>query len=223
MAAVLAMVFDAGAARAGQPIVVELFTSQGCSSCPPANATLAVLAARPDLLALSFGVTYWDALGWKDTFASAQFTARQWDYARRLGRAEVGTPQMVVEGRADTTGQRLAEVEPLIQAAKAGPGAAISIALHGDEVTVTAAGRHPRADVWLVRYDPRVIQVPIHRGENSGRTLPHRDVVRELTRLGAWDGAAATFAFRPVSDANLRTAVLVQEGPGGPILAAVKG
>src|ERR1700678_1390875 len=93
-----------GAAGAGDrthPTVVELFQSQGCSSCPPANANVMALADRPDLLTLSFGVTYWDDLGWKDTFASPQFTARQWDYARALHHTEVFTPQVVVDGRAD--------------------------------------------------------------------------------------------------------------------------
>jgi hypothetical protein len=90
---------------AAQPVVVELFTSQGCSSCPPANAVLARLADRNDILALSFGVTYWDELGWKDTFASPQFTKRQWDYAHALHHASVFTPQMVVQGRMDAVGQ----------------------------------------------------------------------------------------------------------------------
>jgi hypothetical protein len=118
LAAVLAGA--AGAASAEPPVVVELFTSQGCSSCPPANATLSTLADRPDVLALSFGVTYWDNLGWKDTFASPQFTARQWAYARGLHHDDVATPQMVVQGRVDTVGQTPSEVEPLIRAAKAG-------------------------------------------------------------------------------------------------------
>lgn len=113
MLALTAMHTPAGAAVAGQPVVVELFTSQGCSSCPPANQAVADLADRPDVLALSFGVTYWDALGWKDTFASPQFTARQWDYARSLRHTQVWTPQVVVDGRVDTVGQRPGQIEPL--------------------------------------------------------------------------------------------------------------
>ncbi len=208
------------------PVVVELFTSQGCSSCPPANATLAQLADRPDVLALSFGVTYWDDLGWKDTFASPQFTARQWDYAHGLHHAQVGTPQMVVQGRRDTVGQSLGEVEPLIRTAQQQSVAAPAIAVTDQAVTIGAAGGSPRgraltsADVWLVRYDPRVIQVPIRRGENGGRTLPHRNVVHQLVKLGGWSGKAETFALPPASDPHLRTAVLVQDGPGGAILSA---
>ncbi len=221
LAAVLAGAADA--APAGPPVVVELFTSQGCSSCPPANATLSTLADRPDVLALSFGVTYWDNLGWKDTFASPQFTARQWDYARGLHHNDVATPQMVVQGRVDTVGQTPSEVEPLIRAAKADLKTEPAIVFRGDHVTIAAATARRPADVWLVRYDPRTVQVPVRRGENGGRTLPHRDVVRELTRLGAWNGSQASFSFKPSGDPTLRTAVLVQAGAGGPILAAAKG
>ncbi len=101
----------AAAADAAHPTVVELFQSQGCSSCPPANANVMALSDRPDLLTLSFGVTYWDELGWKDTFASPKFTARQWDYARGLHHDNVGTPQVVVNGRADVVGQDRSQLE----------------------------------------------------------------------------------------------------------------
>src|SRR5271163_5076167 len=94
--------------------VVELFQSQGCSSCLPTNANVIALSDRSDLLTLSFGVTYWDQLGWKDTFASPQFTARQWDYAHAFHRAEVFTPEVVVNGRADVVGADRAELESLI-------------------------------------------------------------------------------------------------------------
>jgi len=202
------------------PVVVELFTSQGCSSCPPANDTLAVLADRPDVLALSFGVTYWDDLGWKDTFASPQFTARQWDYAHGLHHAQVGTPQMVVQGRRDTVGQSVGEVEPLIRAARLQSEAAPAIAVTDHAATVASSAGLPHADVWLVRYDPRVVEVPIRRGENGGRTLPHRNVVHRLVKLGGWSGQAETFALPPSTDPHLRTAILLQAGPGGPILSA---
>jgi hypothetical protein len=205
-----------------QPLtVVELFTSQGCSSCPPANANLAKLAGRPDILALSFGVTYWDSLGWKDTFASKAYTDRQWDYAHGLRHANVATPQVVINGRADVVGNNLAEIEKTARATPApgGPG----LTLTADSVAI-AAGPKPAkpAQVWLVRYDPNTVQVPIKRGENTGKTLPHRNVVRELTRIGAFDGQATTLRLPPARLANLKTAILVQSGPGGPILAAAK-
>lgn len=222
--AALALFMSAPPAIAGQPVVVELFTSQGCSSCPPANQNLAQLADRTDVLALSFGVTYWDDLGWKDTFASPQFTARQWDYAHSLHHSQVWTPQVVVDGRADTIGQKSAQIETLIRAAKVRQGAGPRIEVGSDRVSIAAASPpHAKAQVWLVRYDPRVVQVPIRRGENGGKTLPHRNVVHALVNLGAWSGSAASFAIKPSADPNLRTAVLVQDGPGGAILSAAKG
>jgi hypothetical protein len=211
----------AGQALAQPLTVVELFTSQGCSSCPPANANLAKLAGRPDILALSFGVTYWDSLGWKDTFASKAYTDRQWDYAHGLRHANVATPQVVINGRADVVGNNLAEIEKTARAAPApaGPG----LTLTADSVAI-AAGPKPAkpAQVWLVRYDPNIVQVPVKRGENTGKTLPHRNVVRELTKLGAFDGRATTLKLPASANPALKTAILVQAGPGGPILAAAK-
>ncbi len=214
-----ALVFAAAVpASAAQPVVVELFTSQGCSSCPPANASLAAVADRPGVLALSFGVTYWDYLGWKDTFAQPQFTARQVAYEPGLHQSGPFTPQIVVNGSADTVGNNRSDVERLIAGAHlAGP----AIALNGNAVSVAAAPAQGAVDVWLVRYDPRTIEVSVARGENEGVTLPHRNVVRELTRLGAWSGAAATYPISP-TPAGLLTAVLVQKPHGGAILAAYK-
>jgi hypothetical protein len=210
------------AADPTHPTVVELFQSQGCSSCPPANANLMAIAGRPDVLALSFGVTYWDQLGWKDTFAQPAFTARQWDYAHGLGHPNVFTPQVVVNGRRDGVGADAGEFHALIAAGDRGPGGpALSIA-RGK--VILGAGRAPAggADVWLVRFDPRIEQVPVKRGENAGRTLPHRNVVRSLVRLGLWTGAPLTLTAPP-ADPALVSAVLVQQRAGGPILAAVRG
>ena len=210
-----------GQAQAQPLTVVELFTSQGCSSCPPANANLARLAGRPDILALSFGVTYWDSLGWKDTFASKAYTDRQWDYAHGLHHANVATPQVVINGRVDVVGHNLAEIEKTARSnpAPAGPG----LTLTADRVAISAGPKPAKpAQVWLVRYDPSTVQVPIKRGENTGKTLPHRNVVRELTKLGAFDGQATTLRLPPARLANQKTAILVQSGPGGPILAAAK-
>jgi len=200
--------------------VVELFQSQGCSSCPPANANVIALSDRPDLLTLSFGVTYWDNLGWKDTFASPQYTDRQWDYARAFHRDQVFTPEVVVNGRADVVGQDRGELEALIQREAAGPSApAISIA---DDRVHVGASNIPvtNADVWLIRYDPRIEQVSIARGENGGRTLPHKNVVKQLVKLGSWSGKAETYAIPQSAHSDLRSAVLIQQGPGGAIVAA---
>lgn len=218
-ALLLALGIGAGAAGAQtRPVtVVELFTSQGCSSCPPANANLAKLKDRPGVLALSYSVTYWDRLGWKDTFGRPEFTDRQRAYVSPLGNRSPYTPQMVVNGRADVVGHDLREVDALI--AKAGPVApGIRIAPATVEIDAgTAPAR--AADVWLVRYDPATLPVPVGRGENAGRTLPHAHVVRELARLGTWDGGQARLPL-PAGREGLRTAVLVQAPNGGPILAA---
>ena len=163
VAAVLTSVALCGAAVAGPPVVVELFQSQGCSSCPPANVNLLALADRPDVLALSFGVTYWDQLGWKDTFASAQNTQRQYDYARGLHRSNVATPQMVINGHTDIVGVDAREVDRSIKSAGL-PEGAPELKLTGGTLNISA-GRAPKsgADVWLVRYDPRTVQVAIKR------------------------------------------------------------
>ncbi len=206
------------AADSAHPTVIELFQSQGCSSCPPANANVLALSSRPDVLALSFQVTYWDQLGWKDTFAQPKFTDRQWDYAHAFGRKEVFTPQVVVNGRADTVGTRPGQIEQVI--AKADRGAAgPRLEIEGGKVLVS--GAKGAGDVWLVRYDPRVVQVPIRRGENTGRTLPHKNVVKELVKLGSWSGGPKTFAL-PAGSSELKTAILLQSGPGGAILAAAR-
>ncbi len=207
------------AADTDHPTVVELFQSQGCSSCPPANANVLAIADRPDVLTLSWQVTYWDQLGWKDTFGSPAYTARQWDYAHAFHRGEVATPEVVVNGRADVVGNRRDELDSLIHRADRGDGGP-RVSIDGDHVTVSGAGAH--AVVLLVRYDPHIIQVPIRRGENGGLTLPHKNVVRQVARLGEWDGGAKTFALPTSTSPGLKTAVLVQQGEGGPILAAAR-
>jgi len=217
--AMAAATFPAVAADAAHPTVVELFQSQGCSSCPPANANVIALSDHPDLLTLSFGVTYWDQLGWKDTFASPQFTARQWNYARALRHTEVFTPQVVVNGRADVVGQDRHELEALIaREEKIASGPRVSI--DGDSVAVGSGAGN--AGVWLVRYDPNIEMVAIARGENGGRTLPHKNVVKELVKLGDWSGKPQSFRIPPATKVGLRNAVLVQDWPGGAILSAAR-
>lgn len=217
----------ASAKRAAPPspapdlTVVELFTSQGCSSCPPANANLLALSSRPDLLTLSWGVTYWDQLGWKDTFGHDAYTRRQRDYQRGLGTDNVWTPQVVVDGRRHVVGQRMAQIQALIDAHQPLPGPAVVIRNGGVGLAGGTAPSAP-ADVWLVRYEPTPIEVPVARGENGGRTLPHASVVRELVRLGEWRGSTVGYRLPSSSRPELRTAVLVQAPNGGLILAAAR-
>jgi hypothetical protein len=203
------------------PVVIELYQSQGCSSCPPAIANINALAGRPDVLALTFSVTYWDQLGWKDTFAKPAFTARQLDYAHARGTGQVATPQTIVNGRGVTNGgDRTGLIQAIRRADRGASGPAIEAA--SGRVIVGAGQAARPATVWLVRYDSRTLNVPIRAGENNGKTLAHRNVVRSIFRLGSWTGVRATFAVSPASNPAYRSAVLVQQGQGGPIVAAAK-
>ena len=207
-----------GAASAEPLTVVELFTSQGCSSCPPANANLIKVKDQPGVLALSFNVTYWDYLGWKDTFGRKEFTDRQVAYEPPLGHDGPFTPQVVVNGRSDAVGAAPGEIQGLIASSGRTQGPELSLGL--GKVSI-GAGTAPGggADIWLVRYTRGVVEVPVARGENTGRTLPHANVVHALTKLGSWNGAATTLPL-PAATGGLSTAVLVQTPGGGPILAA---
>jgi len=196
--------------------VIELYQSQGCSSCPPANAVLNGLADRKDLLTLSFSVTYWDYLGWKDRFAKPAFTQRQYDYAAGAHRQGVQTPQMIINGRGFINGTTKAEVDAALgRFARTAPEPDIA----ATATAITVGQDHGQGTVWLVRYEPGTLQVPISAGENAGRPLPHRHIVRDLVRLGDWKGAAVSFP-RPAPASGLADAVLVQDGKGGPIVAA---
>ncbi len=209
------------AASPDRPIVIELFQSQGCSSCPPANAMLNRLADRADLLPLNFGVTYWDRLGWKDKFAHPAYNERQSDYARSGKRHNVATPQFIVNGHGVVTGSDARQLAQSIRGEdRAGPGPAIAV--DGKRVHIAPGRTSAPATVWLVRYDPRVRNVNIGRGENEGRVLPHRNVVTGLRALGTWKGDAAVFEQPAYRDANERSAILIQQGNGGRIIAAKK-
>ncbi len=215
--AACALAAPAFAADPDHPVVVELFQSQGCSSCPPANARVLAIAGRPDVLALSWEVTYWDHLGWRDTFGNAAFTQRQYDYARALGHDGVFTPQVVVNGRVDGVGSQDGELAGLItqgDRGNAGP------AVHVTDSSAQIGAGSGQADVMLVRYDPALVRVPIRRGENAGETLPHRNVVHQVIKLGTWRGQAETFALPTAPAGGLKSAILLQAAGTGPILAA---
>ena len=212
----------AKAADAERPAVIELFQSQGCNSCPPAIANLNALASRPDILALTFAVDYWDYLGWKDTFAKHKFTERQWQYAHTLGHSDVFTPQVVVNGRVDGVGTASGEIESLIASAPAATPAPEAHIANG-QLTIAAATDAPRdADIWVAFYDPRTIDVPIPRGENAGHTIAHRNVVRDVVLAGQWHGGLQTIDL-PSPPQGLLRAVLLQTPGTGPILLAIRG
>ncbi len=207
----------AAAAAPAAPVLVELYQSEGCSSCPPAEAYLNGIAGRTNVIPLAFEVTYWDYLGWKDKFATPAYTQRQRDFAAHSASHEVATPQFWINGQQSVVGANPRGVEAAIASVRVtAPVPALSA--NGVTIARGAAPARP-ADVWLVRYDPRTIDVPIKAGENGGRTLPHKNLVRELTKLGAWNGAAAHFAYAPATG-GLRNAVFLQDGRGGAVLSA---
>ncbi len=206
-------------AVAKPPVVVELYTAQGCAACGEANANLAKLAERPGVLALTFPVDYWDYLGWADTFARPEFTERQKAYVAKLSLREPYTPQVVVDGRTQAAGLKGDRVIKLIGDAARAPRDPPDIRFSGARVYV-GSGRAPRGggDVWLVRYDPRERDVVVKSGDNKGQTIPHKNVVREVTRLGGWRGRPAAFRLPVPAEEGLKSVVIVQGGHGGRIL-----
>jgi len=217
---------DADAGDQHSPVVVELFTSQGCSSCPPAEAFLGELAKRKDVIALEFHVDYWDYIGWKDQFAKPAFTGRQKKYVSSLKGRYSYTPQMVIDGRTHVVGSNRSEVEALIEkfyaADDAGPSIKMSRA--GDSLTVNVGQGSGASnyDVLLVTFDkPHVTEV--RRGENRGRMLKNANVVREVVPLGKWSGKASSYKVSlSGKDGDGGCAVLVQKPGQGPVLAAAK-
>ncbi len=210
------------AADAAHPTVIELFQSQGCSSCPPAAANVAAISDRPDVLALAFEVDYWDRLGWKDTFSKPAWTARQYSYAQAMGRDGVYTPQVVVNGRVEGAGLSEGELAGLVSRGDRGAGGPIVGFAHGAVSVGAGAAPAGGAEVWLARYDPRTVEVAIKRGENAGRTLPHKDIVHEMILLGHWNGQAAVFPLPAGGGPGFAEAALVQAAGSGPILAAAR-
>jgi hypothetical protein len=219
----LCLLLGAAPAIAGErPVVVELFTSEGCSSCPPADALLAELAARPDLLALSFHVDYWDRLGWKDPFSSPAATRRQNRYARLLGLDAVYTPQVVVDGHWQTVGSdRDAVAQAVVQARQASAAVPMTLTLdHGTARIALGAGRAgTSAAVLLLGFDRRHVD-RVGGGENDGRILTHVDVVRGFAEIGRFRGAAGMIAA-PVPWSADRVATVLQADDGRIIGLAV--
>ena len=213
----------AGAAQARPPVVAELFTAQGCSSCGKASAYVASLADRKGVLVLTYAVDYWDYLGWKDTFAKPEFTERQRAYARRLGIAEVYTPQVVVDGRSQTAGVKSDDVETLVREARRAPADPPQMRFRGDRVAIGSSRRSPgHADVWLVRYDPRQQEVQVTDGDNRGQTVVERNVVVQIEPLGVWKGRPVLLKLPAAPQEGLATAILVQTKNGGRIVGAAE-
>ncbi len=206
-------------------MVVELFTSQGCSSCPPADSFLGELAQRADVLALAFHVDYWNYIGWTDPFASKLATQRQRDYSQRLALRYVYTPQMVVNGVAEGVGAEPETIDPLIKAAAAddAPRAITMLgrAVNGHLTVHIEAGTPPEpASIWLVGFDREHTTRVLH-GENQGRTLKDYQVVRSFREIGTWNGAALDLDVAgDVVSGDGSVAVLVQLRGTGRIIGA---
>jgi hypothetical protein len=227
------LVMFAGAASAAEqrPVVVELFTSQGCNSCPPADAFFGELARRPDLLTLAFHVDYWNYIGWTDPFAKPWATARQRAYQQSLKERFVYTPQIVVNGAAQAIGSERGTIEALIHAATDDTKTPLhpDLALRWREdgallVEVGAGDSPPRspADIWLIGFD-RQHETQVLRGENEGQTLTDYHAVRSYRRVGAWPGWSLELVVPPDQVASVGdggVAVLVQTAGVGPVLAA---
>jgi hypothetical protein len=181
---------------AERPVVVELFTSQGCSSCPPANAYLnEMVKQRRDVLALAFHVTYWDRLGWKDPFSMEAATDRQAVYGRRFGDGSY-TPEIVVDGAAGMVGSDRGEVGSAIENARHNgqTAAAVSVTRNGDQLSIEVGAGSGQGRILLIGFD-REHTTAIGRGENSGRTLIEANVVRSFRAVGQWSGAPAQRAL----------------------------
>lgn len=208
-----------------QPVVVELFTAQGCSGCPEANRTLEAVANAPGVIALTYGVGYWDYLGWSDTFAKPEFAARQQAYRQALKLRNVSTPQVVVDGRRQVSGARPPELQAAIDAEAAARlhPPEIEFRETGDRVGV-GSGRPPRggAEILAVVYQPGLQTVEVRQGDNRGQAVRHVNVVREVRRLGDWTGRPVLFALPGDSSSEDNVVVLVQAKADRRILSAAR-
>jgi hypothetical protein len=217
--AVLAGMVTGRARAAASPVLVELFTSQGCSSCPPADAYLSELAREPGVLAVAYHVDYWDDLGWRDPFSSPAATARQRAYARLMALSSIYTPQMVVNGRFEAVGSDRDRVAAAIaKAAATTPAAPIALTAAGNALVVQIGAGSGQGRVWGVVYDLRH-ETSVRRGENAGRSLTNVNIVRSIDALGDWSGTALTLT-RDVPLPGSGAAVFVQASSGAILGAA---
>lgn len=216
----LALLLTASGVEAqSRPTVVELYTSEGCSSCPPAEAQIGKLAQRDGIIALAFHVDYWDSLGWHDRFDFPEATARQRQYAHTLKLATVYTPQLVVDGQRDVVGGG----DGIGVAGAKAPGVPVAISVQNDAVVVALGALQPAAacDVLLVGYLPEATS-KVTRGENAGRELREFNIVRSFRKLGSWQGASESFSvpLKTLPADATAVAVLVQQRDQGPIIGA---
>lgn len=216
----------------GAVTVLELFTSQGCSSCPAADVLFKTYVERPDMVALSFSVDYWDYLGWKDTLASPKFTERQRGYGKTISNGQIYTPQIVVNGTRHVVGSSRSDIEAAVTASLGSASAQAfkvdasrvdgGVSIQGTEVAGSQKLPSATGVILLVRVLSKA-PVTVTRGENSGRTLTYFNAVREITQVGDWTGKSTTVRLPPGAAAlaaGERYAVLIQRGMQGPLLGA---
>jgi hypothetical protein len=219
-------------AHAEPRAVVELFTSQGCSSCPPADKIIGELAQDPSVIALSMPIDYWDYLGWKDTLADSRFSARQKAYSQMRGDRDVYTPQVVVNGSVHVIGSDRSKIDGAIGDTKKADGVMsvpVTMTLAGKQITVSvaASGKSPAAqgEIWICSVS-KAVPIMIGRGENRGRELTYYNVVRTLLKVGDWNGTSGswTVPLENISREGVDAAVVfVQDGSRdkpGPMLGA---
>ncbi|MEL7189506.1 MAG: DUF1223 domain-containing protein [Pseudomonadota bacterium] len=208
-----------------EPVLIELFTSQGCSSCPPADRLAAKLSRDPSLVVISRPVDYWDRLGWKDTFAKPSNTALQRDYARRglAGYNGVYTPQSVMAGQLGEVGSKEAAIHNYAKRAASKNRAVIRLKAAGDDFAIGLSGQTSRpAELMLIGVASQA-DVAIGRGENGGRTVTYTNVLIDEQKIGSWTGGTDSLALRAsqmrIKGAD-RYALVLREPSGGPVLAA---
>ena len=219
-------------AHADPRAVVELFTSQGCSSCPPADKVIGELSKDPNVIALSMPIDYWDYLGWKDTLADSRFSARQKAYSHVRGDRDVYTPQAVVNGAAQVIGSDRSSIENAIKATTKSDGVMsvpVTMTLSGKQINVSvAAAKGPsvsRGEVWICSVS-KAVPIQISRGENRGREVTYHNVVRNLLKVGDWNGSSGSWTVpleNITRDGVDAAAVYVQDGnrdKPGPMLGA---
>ncbi len=211
------------------PTIVELFTSQGCAACPPADKLLAELTKNPDIFTLSLNVDYWDYLGWRDTLGSPEHTKRQRAYAANGGSRQIYTPQMVINGRFGVVGSRRDEVYKTIEKVSSPtPRIPMTIAENEQDIVISVANRPDNlikeATVWVMITSPKVL-VPVQRGENRGKTITYHNVVRQMVPAGMWDGKALAVKL-PKDGLGLQgerdCVALLQQGTVGKVIGATR-
>jgi hypothetical protein len=210
-------------AVAQSPVVVELFTSQGCSSCPPADRMMHELAKRDDVIALALHVDYWDYIGWKDEFANPGYTKRQRGYAVKAGRRSIYTPQMIVNGVTNIVGARPMELSKAIaEHANQTSPVSLEISRSGDIVSISATSERAQGQmvVHMVRYQAER-KSEITRGENAGNVFVYANVTEGWKTIGEWDGVNE-LSLHAKAQGDLPVVVLIQKGRFGPIVAAAQ-